>query len=149
MTTLLAGFVSRTFGSSGGAGGAGTNTGPIRPGAYGRPAPRFVEPCWLVLYTVSPIQSPVPSEPDPCRIGKPYQLQTEPRNGPDTTYRRADNLEPFEPKIDNSQIANRSQVRTDSNTLTTYRFGVLTYWAGSISMHRFLGNAHLARISLI
>ena len=43
--TALAGSVSRTPGSSGGAGGAGTNTGPIRPGAYGRPAPRFVELC--------------------------------------------------------------------------------------------------------
>ena len=74
--TALAGSVSRTSGSSGGAGGAGTNTGPIRPGAYGRPAPRFVEPCWPVLYAVSPIPSPVPSEPDPCRIGNPKAIST-------------------------------------------------------------------------
>ena len=76
VTTALAGSVSRTSGSSGGAGSAGTNTGPIRPGAYGRPAPRFVETCWPFLYAVSPIPSPVPSEPDPCRIGNPKAIST-------------------------------------------------------------------------
>ena len=76
MKTALAGSVSRTSGSSCGAGGAGRNTGPIRPGAYGLPAPRFVEPCWPVLYAVSPIPSPVPSEPDPCRIGNPEAIST-------------------------------------------------------------------------
>ena len=58
---------------------------------------------------------------------KPYQLQTEPRNGPYTIYRRADSLELFEPQIDNSQIANRFRAHSEPSTLTTYRFGILTY----------------------
>ena len=57
------------------------------------------------FYTPSRLHQ-VPFRVSRIRVGsgtrKPYQLQIEPPNVPDTTYRRADSLEPIEPQIDNS-----------------------------------------------